>query len=87
MGSQACSPQYYLSFEAAIHRNPRTDETPFILFDIHMVPNELYVEYGTTSTFKKTKTARESETDDHLSLRFGLGVGLPFLASVNSEAG
>ncbi|KAI1321092.1 hypothetical protein F5Y16DRAFT_389270 [Xylariaceae sp. FL0255] len=63
--------------------NPWSDETPFVLSDMHMIPKELHAEYGTTSTFKKVKTTRESETGDHLSLGFGIGVGLPFLASVN----
>ncbi|KAI0147798.1 hypothetical protein GGR57DRAFT_244945 [Xylariaceae sp. FL1272] len=63
--------------------NPWSDETPFVLSDMHMIPKELHAEYGTTSTFKKVKTTRESETGDHLSLGFGIGVGLPFLASVS----
>jgi hypothetical protein len=63
--------------------NPWSDETPFVLSDMHIIPKELHAEYGTTSTFKRIKTARESETGDHLSLGFGVGVGLPFLASVN----
>jgi hypothetical protein len=63
--------------------NPWSDETPFVLSDIHMIPKELHAEYGTTSTFKKVKTARQSETGDHLSLGFGIGVGLPFLASAS----
>lgn len=44
---------------------------------------ELHFEYGTTSSFKKVKTSKESETGDHLSLGFGIGVGLPFLASAS----
>ncbi|KAI8633211.1 hypothetical protein F5Y19DRAFT_471477 [Xylariaceae sp. FL1651] len=63
--------------------NPWSDETPFVLSDMHMIPKELHAEFGTTSTFKKLKTTRESETGDHLSLGFGVGVGLPFLASVS----
>lgn len=65
--------------------NPWSDETPFILSDIHMIPKELHAEYGTTSTFMKVKTARQSETGDHFkfSLGFGIGVGLPFLASAS----
>jgi len=63
--------------------NPWSDETPFVLSDMHMIPKELHAEYGTTSTFKKVKTTKESETGDHLSLGLGVGVGLPFLASVS----
>lgn len=48
-----------------------------------MIPKELHFEHGTTSAFKKIKTTRESETGDHLSLGFGVGVGLPFLASAS----
>jgi len=63
--------------------NPWSDETPFVLSDLHMIPKELHAEYGTTSTFKKVTTSRVSETGDHLSLGFGIGVGLPFIASVS----
>ena len=63
--------------------NPWSDETPFVLSDLHIIPKELHAEFGTTTTFKKVKTTRESETGDHLSLGFGIGVGLPFLASVS----
>lgn len=54
-----------------------------MLSDIHMIPKELHAEYGTTCTFKKVETRKESETGDHLSLGFGIGVGLPFVASVS----
>ncbi|KAL2208304.1 hypothetical protein CC79DRAFT_1272629 [Sarocladium strictum] len=63
--------------------NPWSDETPFVLSDLHIIPKELHAEFGTTTTFKKMQTTRESETGDHLSLGFGIGVGLPFLASVS----
>ncbi|CBX95835.1 hypothetical protein LEMA_P029870.1 [Plenodomus lingam JN3] len=63
--------------------NPWSDETPFVLSDLHMIPKELHFEYGTTSTFKKVKTTTERETADHLTLGFGVGVGLPFLASAS----
>ncbi len=63
--------------------NPWSDEAPFVLSDMHMIPKVLRAENGTTSTFKKVKTSKESETGDHLSLGFGVGVGLPFVASVN----
>ena len=54
-----------------------------MLSDLHIIPKELHAEFGTTTTFKKVKTIRESETGDHLSLGFGIGVGLPFMASVS----
>lgn len=63
--------------------NPWSDETPFVLSDIHIIPKELHFEYGTNSTFKKVSTTRQVETGDHLSLGFGVGVGLPFLASAS----
>lgn len=64
-------------------QNPWSDETPFALSDMYTIPKELHAEYGTTSTFKKIETTKESETGDHLSLGLGIGVGLPFVASVN----
>lgn len=63
--------------------NPWSDETPFVLSDMHVILKKLHAEYGTTSTFRKVKTHKECETSDHLSLGFGVGVGLPFLASAN----
>lgn len=63
--------------------NPWSDETPFILSELHMIKKELHAEYGTSSTFKKVATHKTCETGDHLSLGFGAGVGLPFVASVN----
>ncbi|KAJ5986738.1 hypothetical protein N7451_011103 [Penicillium sp. IBT 35674x] len=63
--------------------NPWSNETPFVLSEMHMIKKELHAEYGTSSTFKKVTTRKASETGDHLSLGFGVGVGLPFLASVN----
>jgi hypothetical protein len=63
--------------------NPWSDETPFILSEMHMIKKELHAEYGTNSTFKKVATSKRCETGDHLSLGFGVGVGLPYLASVN----
>lgn len=63
--------------------NPWSDATPFVLSDLHIIPKELHFEYGTTSTFKKVSTSRQCETGDHLSLGFGVGVGLPFVASVS----
>ena len=63
--------------------DPWSEETPFILSDLLLSPKELRFEYGTNSTFKKVSTSRQSETADHLSLGFGIGVGLPFVASVN----
>jgi hypothetical protein len=63
--------------------NPWSDETPFVLSDLHMISKELHFEYGTTSTFKKVQTRRERETKDHLTLGLGVGVGLPFLAAAS----
>ncbi|KAJ5150901.1 uncharacterized protein N7482_010153 [Penicillium canariense] len=63
--------------------NPWSDETPFVLSELHMIKKELHAEYGTNSTFKKVSTRKTCETGNHLSLGFGVGVGLPYLASVN----
>ena len=62
--------------------DPWSTVTPFILSDLYMTPKILQAEYGTTSAFKSTKTSRTCETGDHLTLGFGMGVSLPFLASV-----
>ena len=54
-----------------------------MLSDLLIMPKELHFEYGTNSTLKKVSTLKQSETEDHLSLGFGVGVGLPFLAKAS----
>lgn len=63
--------------------DPWVKETPFILADLFMIPKTLEREHGTQATYRSVSTVRECESGDHLSLGFGVGVGLPFLASVS----
>ena len=63
--------------------DPWVQETPFILADLYMIPKVLDREHGTQATYKSVSTLHECETGDHLSLGFGVGVGLPFLASIS----
>lgn len=63
--------------------DPWVKDTPFVLADLHMIPKILDREHGTQATYKSVSTTRECESGDHLSLGFGVGVGLPFLASVS----
>ena len=63
--------------------NPWGEEIPFMLQDIALVPKVLRREYGTVASYTSVSTSQTSETPDHLSLGFGVGVGLPFLASVS----
>jgi hypothetical protein len=65
------------------HGNPWVRDTPFVLADLYMIPKILDNEHGTVATYKSVSTRRQCETDDHLSLGFGVGVGLPFLASAS----
>ena len=74
---------YQSSLQHSKHQSPWLEETPFILSDLYMMPKILHRERGTNATYKSISTARECETGDHLSLGFGVGVGLPFLASVS----
>lgn len=39
--------------------------------------------YETNSTFRNSKTSKTCETSDQLSLESGVGVTIPYLASVN----
>lgn len=64
-------------------RGPFLEENPFILSDLYTMPKTLQREGGTDSTFKSVHTSRTVETSDHLSLGLGVGVGLPFLASLS----
>lgn len=63
--------------------NPWLEDSPFLLADLLMVPKVLSREDGAQVTYKSLSTARRTETGDHLTLGFGAGVGLPFLASVS----
>ncbi|KAK4221371.1 hypothetical protein QBC38DRAFT_377261 [Podospora fimiseda] len=59
------------------------NESPFLLDHLYRVPPKLTREYGTVASFKSVETSKQCETRDHLSLGFGVGVGLPFLATVS----
>lgn len=48
-----------------------------------MIRKVLRSECGSVSSFHSVNTTRKSETGDHLSLGFGIGVGLPFLCSAS----
>lgn len=63
--------------------DPWLKENPFILSDFYMIPKVLQMELGCTSDFNSVSTSRKTETGKHLSLGFGVGVGLPFLCSVS----
>ncbi|KAG7294216.1 hypothetical protein NEMBOFW57_004286 [Staphylotrichum longicolle] len=65
--------------------NPWADEmqSPFLLAHLYQVPAVLRREFGTTATYKSVETSLQCNTRDHLSVGFGVGVGLPFLASVS----
>ena len=63
--------------------NPWLESSPFILSDLYTMPTILDRSRGTEASYKSVITSRECETGDHLSLGFGVGVGLPFLASVS----
>lgn len=65
------------------HGDPWLKENPFILSDLTMIPKILRSEYGSISSFHSVNTTRKTETEDHLSLGFGMGVGLPFLCSAS----
>jgi hypothetical protein len=65
-------------------KNPwEGDDSPFLLAHLYRVPPVLTREYGTTASFKSISTSRQCETRDHLALGFGIGVGIPFLASAS----
>lgn len=59
------------------------DDSPFLLAHLYRVPPVLTREDGTVASFKSISTSRQCETRDHLSLGFGIGVGIPFLASAS----
>jgi hypothetical protein len=56
-----------------------------VLVDLYMIPRILDNEYGIVATYKSGSIRRQCETNDHLSLGFGVGVGLPFLASASMK--
>ena len=74
---------YQSRLQGSKDHTPWREDTPFILSDLFMMPKILHRERGTDATYHSVKTSRECETGDHLSLGFGVGVGLPFLASVS----
>ena len=73
----------YKSSLQSTQEGPFLEESPFMLSDLYTMPKTLQREGGTDSRYKSVNTSRVVETGDHLSLGFGVGVGLPFLASVS----
>ena len=65
----------------SIHGDPWLQNNPFILSDLFMIPKILQSEYGSVSSFHSVNTTRRSEVGNHLSLGFGVGVGIPLLCS------
>lgn len=63
--------------------DPWVKDSLFVLADLYMIPKILEREHGTQATYKSVSTTRECESGDHLSVGFGVGVGLPFLASIS----
>lgn len=58
------------------------EDSPFLTGE-HTPQATLTYLYGTIATFKSINTLKQLETKDHLSLGFGAGVGLPFIAKVS----
>lgn len=63
--------------------DPWLEDSPFMWADLVMIPKVLSREDGAQATHKSVTTASRTQTGDHLSLGFGVGVGLPFLASIS----
>ena len=63
--------------------NPWAENSPFDTNSLLSTPILVQREDGTQSSIKSQSTSRASETHDHMSLRLGLGIGLPFLAEVS----
>ncbi|KAF4333583.1 hypothetical protein FBEOM_12597 [Fusarium beomiforme] len=70
-------------FQSQRLNDPWLKENPFILSDFYMIPKVLRSNYGSTSSFHSVNTWRKTETGKHLALGFGIGVGVPFLASAS----
>ncbi|KAJ4367265.1 hypothetical protein N0V83_006846 [Neocucurbitaria cava] len=58
-------------------KDPWAGETPFILAELMLQAKIFRPEQGTTSSFTSKKTSRSVETNDHLTLGFGVGVSPP----------
>ncbi|RFN44899.1 hypothetical protein FIE12Z_10880 [Fusarium flagelliforme] len=64
--------------------NPwQVDESPFLLAHLYKVSPVLTRDYGTIASFTSTSTSLQCNTRDHLALGFGVGGGIPFLASAS----
>lgn len=57
--------------------------SPFHLDSLNNTPVTVTRENGTNSTYRSQSTSSTSHTKDHMSLGFGMGVGLPFLAEAS----
>lgn len=58
-------------------KNPWATETPFVLAELMLQAKVFRPEQGSTSSFTSKKTSRSVETNDHLTLGFGVGVSPP----------
>ena len=57
--------------------NPWASETPFVLAELMLQAKIFRPEQGTTSSFTSKTTSRSAETNDHLTLGFGVGISPP----------
>ncbi|MCJ1249393.1 hypothetical protein MMC30_006616 [Trapelia coarctata] len=63
--------------------DPWARNNPFDTYSLVSTPIIINRDDGTDSSFRSESTSRTSDTHDHLSLGFGVGAGLPFLAEVS----
>ncbi|KAF2741958.1 hypothetical protein M011DRAFT_453964 [Sporormia fimetaria CBS 119925] len=57
--------------------DPWATETPFNLAELMLQAKIFRPEQGTTSSFSSKTTSRKAETNDHLTLGFGVGIAPP----------
>lgn len=57
--------------------------SPFHPDSFSTTPVTVTRENGTESTYRSQATSSTSHTNDHMSLGFGVGAGLPFLAEAS----
>ncbi|EME41204.1 hypothetical protein DOTSEDRAFT_55096 [Dothistroma septosporum NZE10] len=70
-------------FHSSRHSDPWATNSPFLQSSLSRTPIQVQRDYGSQSTFRSQSTSRSTEDNDHFELGFGVGVGLPFLASVS----
>jgi hypothetical protein len=67
--------------------NPWASETPFILAELMLQAKVFRPEQGTTSSFTLKKTSRSAESNDHLTLGFGVNLSPPIPVVIVSVKG